>query len=260
MAMLSPLKKPLTGPDLVIGTGSHTHAAVVKMGKSYGAKKIICMSPPAGFGFLFDLCFVPEHDRLPPRPNFFLTIGPPNLANHLNCHDPHKGLILVGGTDPKSHHWTSAKIFNSIEMIIAKAPTIQWTISTSPRTPKDMEQLLLSRFKASDIALLPYSQTPKYWLEEQYVQNKTVWVTADSMSMVYEALSAGCNVGLIPIEWKKGNNKFANSEKKLISEGYVTSYEQWLRETVAPNRGRVLNEAKRCAVEILRRWWPERLP
>ncbi len=260
ISMFRQSKKQSKGPDIVIGTGSHTHATVIKMSMTHGSKKIICMSPPTGFGFLFDLCFIPEHDMVPPKNNYFFTTGPPNLSKNLNGHDTHKGLILIGGIDPKSHNWNSIKIFDSVKTIIDKERKVQWTISTSPRTPEDMEQLLFTGSKDRKIAFFPYSQTPKYWLERQYAENKYVWVTADSMSMIYEAISAGCSVGLIPIEWKNSNNKFANSEKNLISKGYVASYEKWMRSRVSPNQGNDLNEAKRCAVEILKRWWPERLP
>lgn len=258
--MLRQSKEESKGPDIVIGTGSHTHATVIRMSIPHDSKKIICMSPPTGLGFLFDLCFIPEHDQIPPKNNDFFTTGPPNLSKNMRGHDANKGLILIGGIDPKSHNWNSVTIFNFIKTIIDQERKIQWTISTSPRTPEDIEQLLFNASKELKFAFFPFSQTAKYWLEKQYAENKHVWVTADSMSMVYEAISAGCSVGLIPIEWKNPNNKFSKSEKNLVSKGYVTSYEKWLTDKNFPTRNHDLNEAKRCAVEILKRWWPERLP
>ncbi|MDX2446499.1 MAG: ELM1/GtrOC1 family putative glycosyltransferase [Desulfobacterales bacterium] len=260
ISLLRQSKKPSKGPDIVIGTGSHTHATAIRMSIPHGSKKIICMSPPTGFRYLFDLCLIPQHDMAPPTNNSFFTTGPPNLSKNLNGHDTHKGLILIGGIDPKSHKWNSKNIFESVKSIIDKEQNIQWTISTSPRSPEDMEKLLFTASKKLNYTFCPFSQTPKYWLEKQYAENKYVWVTADSMSMVYEAISAGCSVGLIPIEWKNPNNKFSKSEKNLVSKGYVASYEKWLKDKDYPTRNHDLNEAKRCAVEILKRWWPERLP
>jgi len=253
-------ESPLNETDIVMGTGSHTHATVLKLGMLNHSKKIICMSPPTGLGWLFDLCFIPEHDKISAKKNFFFTTGPPNLSTNLNHHDYTKGLILIGGTDPKSHHWDSLKIFNSITTIIERAPQVKWTISTSPRTPKEMTIILKSGFKDSNLEVFPYDQTPKNWLEKQYAKNKYVWVTADSISMVYEAISAGCSVGLIPVEWKHSTGKFATSEKSIFSDGIVVPYEKWLREKKIPSPTNDLNEAERCAKEIMRRWFPERLP
>ena len=262
-AIASILKHPRKrsqGPDIVIGTGSHTHATVIHMGNRHGAKKIICMSPPTGLGFLFDLCFIPEHDHIAPCNNYLFTVGPPNLSKNRGNHDSQKGLILIGGIDTKSHHWNSEKIVDAVNAIIDRTPGIQWTVSTSPRTPETIEKQLSKDLEFRKSIFAPYHQTPKNWIESQYSDSAYVWVTADSMSMVYEAITAGCRVGLIPVEWKKRDNKFAISEKRLIGRQYVTSLEEWLRERTFPIQQREINEADRCATEILRRWWPERLP
>ena len=258
-AITGPGKKEAGGPDIVFGTGSHTHADVLRLGTLYNAKKIICMSPPPGLSRFFDLCFIPEHDGVAPKNNFFFTVGPPNLSKDTDRHEEDRGLILVGGTDPKSHHWHSARVLEAVKAIISRASAIRWTLSTSPRTPTEMEQALKTALPASSVEVVPFSRTPKGWIEEQYAASRFVWVTADSMSMVYEAMSAGCRVGLIPVEWKR-NNKFAKSEKHLVDRGYAVSFKQWLESGLFPDRMNELNEAARCAAEILERWWPERLP
>jgi uncharacterized protein len=260
ISLLRQSKKQMKGPDIVIGTGSHTHATIIRMSSPHGSKKIICMSPPTGLGSLFDLCIIPEHDNIDPCNNFLFTVGPPNLSKNKGNHDSQKGLILIGGIDTKSHHWNSEKIVDAVNAIIDRTPDIQWTVSTSPRTPETMEKQLSKDLEFRKSIFAPYHQTPKNWIEGQYSDSAYVWVTADSMSMVYEAITAGCSVGLIPIEWKNPNNKFSKSEKNLVSKGYVASYEKWLKSKNFPTRNHDLNEAKRCAVEILKRWWPERLP
>lgn len=255
-------KKPIDDKkvDIIIGTGSHTHPHVIRLGKKYAAKKSICMSPAPGMLKFFDLCFVPEHDGINPRENIFFTTGPPNVSENLKCHEPDKGLILLGGIDRKSHEWNSEKIFYYVKSIITKDSTIKWTISTSPRTPEDIEKLLIDYAEGKEgINFFKYSKTPRGWVEKEYSINSNVWVTADSMSMVYEALSAGCSVGIIPIEWKNKNGKFARSEKNLVSRNIVTPYEKWLSERRLARGSKALNEAKRCAEEVLRKWWPERL-
>jgi uncharacterized protein len=259
-AMLKPSKKAAENPDIVIGTGSHTHATIIELGLGNDAKKIICMSPPTGLGVFFDLCFIPEHDRVPPRKNFFFTVGPPNLSKPSGRQDNRKGLILVGGTDPTSHHWRSSEIAATIQGIIDHTPAVHWTLSTSPRTPPEMEQAFLTGFQGHRVNVVLFSQTPPQWIEQHYSTCKWVWVTADSMSMVYEALSAGCRVGLIPVAWKRSTSKFVRAEQHLIGRGHATSYPKWISAKTFPKQRRAINEAERCATEILRRWWPERLP
>lgn len=246
--------------DLVIGTGSNTHAVVIKLGKIHRARTVICMSPSFPLKRFFDLCCVPEHDGVTPAGNILETVGPPNLSVNQNRHDAGKGLILVGGVDEKSHIWNSENILKHIEKIIEKDCQIKWVISSSPRTPEDMEKnLLILSDRYKEVDFLRFSDTQSGWIEKQYSLNQTVWVTADSMSMVYEALSAGCTVGVIPVEWKKKQSKFALSERKLIENKIVTHYAEWLNSSRLVRSRENLNEAQKCAREILKRWWMERL-
>lgn len=247
--------------DFVMGTGTHTHPHVIKIGNAGGAKKIICMSPAGFLIKMFDLCFVPNHDRPSPGKNIFLTVGPPNISENKNIHKPDTGLILIGGVDEKSHVWDSDKICGYIEQIVSSAPVIlNWTISSSPRTPEEMENKI-SRFAAGreNVSFFPFANTPKGWVEKQYDISGIVWVTADSLSMVYEALTAGCTTGIIPVEWKQKENKFASSEHYLYDHKIAISYDNWKQNRDDIKSGNNLNESDRCAREILRRWSPESL-
>ncbi len=247
--------------DFVIGTGTHTHPHVIRIGNAGGAKKIICMSPASFLIKMFDLCFVPNHDRSKPGKNIFFTVGPPNISENKNIHKPDTGLILIGGCDDKSHVWDSDKICGYIEEIISSEPVnLNWTISSSPRTPEEMENKI-SRFAAGkeNVSFFCFTDTKKGWVEKRYDTSGTVWVTADSMSMVYEALTAGCTTCIIPVEWKQKENKFAYSEQYLYDHKIAISYNNWKRNSENTKCGKCLNESERCAREILRRWWPESL-
>ena len=246
--------------DFVLGTGTHTHPHVIRIGNANGAKKIICMSPASFLIKMFDLCFVPSHDRFNPGKNIFLTIGPPNISTDKNIHKNDTGLILIGGVDEKSHVWDSDKICGYIEEIISfESVNLKWTISSSPRTPEEMENKI-SRFAVGreNVSFFPFADTQKGWVEKRYDTSGIVWVTADSMSMVYEALTAGCTTCIIPVEWKQKGNKFASSEQYLYEHKIVISYHNWKRNREYTKGGKCLNESDRCAREILRRWWPEK--
>jgi mitochondrial fission protein ELM1 len=247
-------------PDLIIGTGSRTHIPILSCKRKFGGYGVTCMSPSTLIRNKFDLCFVPIHDRIDTGPNILQTIGPPNIAGNKNSHCHSKSMILVGGKDERSHRWSSEKLLLDIRKLIRFSKNQQWTISTSPRTPDETDRLLCSLVKElADICYIPFLRTEPGWIEQQYSSNKTVWVTGDSMSMVYEALTAGCRVGIIPVNWNKKDNKFLYSLNYLIDSKRVIPLNQYLDGTSFHDETGLLNESERCAKEILKRWWPENL-
>jgi mitochondrial fission protein ELM1 len=270
--LLSSLRNPGVennlGPvDLIIGTGTHTHIPMLleKNARLKLADKqvrvVTCMSPDTILRRKFDLCCIPIHDDPLPRENVFVTLGPPGPAVFEKKHNSGRGLILIGGLDKKSHTWNSRTIAGQIQDIITKHPSMQWTVSSSPRTPEDTCKTLEDMaFSNQQLRFYRSKNTPAGWIEEQYALHGIVWVTADSISMVYEALSAGCSVGILPVEWLHQDNKFQKSLNILYEKKMVVNFNEWLTGTKMP-AGSVesFNEAERCAREILRRWWPERL-
>ncbi len=250
--------------DLVIGTGTHTHLPMLlyKKGCHGQPRSITCMTPDALLLNKFDLCCVPRHDVPSVRKNIFTTLGPPNNVAFSNNHAPDRGLILVGGADQKSHAWNSLDIVENIKNILVKDSVMTWTLSSSPRTPDETCRLLDEMAAGIEkVSFIRSTDTPAGWVEEQYALNSKVWVTADSMSMIYEPLTAGCSVGVLPVQWKQQDNKFQLSIDVLVEKQLVIEYEQWLAgANLPPLQRQPLNEAHRCAEEILRRWWPDRLP
>lgn len=254
-------KKRARRTDLIIGTGTGTHLPMLMYKKKCGAKVVTCMTPDFPLKHAIDLCFVPRHDRQKPAINIFPTLGPPSTVLLSDAHDRNRGLILVGGLDPKSHHWQSETVLEQVENILANDQTMTWTISSSPRTPREtIFQLERLAAENSKVFFYKSEDTPAGWIEAQYAQNDIVWVTADSMSMIFEALTAGCRVGILPVKWKHRNNKFQKSLAHLLENNTVTAYSSWLAGEGLSAKAARLDEASRCAREILRRWWPERLP
>ncbi len=248
-------------PDIIIGSGSRTHIPLLCCKKKYGGYAVTCMSPAFFVRSRFDLCFVPIHDRIGIKPNIEQTIGPPNMSRNRNGHDNGKSMILVGGMDEGSHRWDSEKMCRSIADLLSFSKDQQWVVSTSPRTPEDTHELLaLLADEHANVWYVPYSKSEPGWIEKQYDIHRNVWVTGDSISMVYEALTAGCSVGIIPVQWRKKDNKFLYSLEYLIENQRVITLNQYLKGKPYHAISQPLNEADRCAKEILKRWWPENLP
>jgi mitochondrial fission protein ELM1 len=241
--------------DIVIGTGTRTHTTVLSLKKHFHVPAITCMTPGKHLRNLFDICFVPEHDGLTGS-NFFYTCGAPNSNINKKNHKEDKGLILIGGVDNKSHVWESKEIVENILHVIAKEQKINWTISSSPRTPQLTVDLLTNKIRDyHNCAFYDFKDTARGWVEQQYDTCKTVWVTSDSISMLYEALSSGCSVHIFPISWKKDSSKFKRNEDLLIAKGLVTPFSVWEEGRTQPFESPQLNEAQRCADYILQTCW-----
>jgi mitochondrial fission protein ELM1 len=253
--------------DLIIGTGSHTHIPMLltKKARSGRAGKqqrlVTCMTPDVLLRKKFDLCLVPVHDEPAAEDNIFITVGPPNTLSYEGKHQDNRGLILVGGVDVKSHIWKSEEVVAQVRIIIDRNPALYWTISSSPRTPENTCQALETMAASmQNVTFYRASETSSGWIEKQYALNRTVWVTADSISMVYEALTAGCSVGVLPVEWVHSDNKFNKSLNFLTRKEMIIAFDAWQQGASMPDRkDELLNESKRCAEEILRKWWPDRL-
>ncbi len=262
LAAFRPLKEwPQARVDLIIGTGAYTHIPMLLLQQESGGKAVTCMSPDRLLIHRMDLCLVPSHDGMAPADNVFITTGPPNPIPYSDTRDAEKGLILVGGIDRRSHRWDSDGMAEKIEALMAAHPELAWTISSSPRTPADTCRLLEAMAgDAAHAVFVRAEETPPGWIEAAYAHSDTVWVTADSISMIYEALSAGCRVGILPVAWKRKRSKFRRAERSLIEDGWVLPYGAEASGREIPGEGSRLREAERCAEEILRRWWPNRLP
>ena len=237
--------------DIIIGTGAHTHIPMLILKKKMGGRIVTCMTPNFPVKYFIDICFIPEQKNPPKRKNIFTTIGAPNLCTFRKDKDRSKGLILIGGED-KSHIWDSSYVLKKVEKIVKKEKDVHWSIASSRRTPKECIALFQElASKISNVTFFKSEDTEKEWLEKKYAECLKVWITSDSNSMTYEAITAGCSVGIIFIKWKKKNNSFKRSLDYLTKKGYIVNFDDWDKDSKMP-KGFELNESKRCAETILK--------
>lgn len=243
--------------DLLLGAGSRTHLPILLTKKRFRLPAVICMSPIALIRPYFDLCFVPEHDGLTASERVFTTVGAPNCCRNFNRHREDRGLIAIGGIDAKSHRWDSQAMTAMVRQLVETEENIKWTLTSSPRTP---EQTVRELQKLADthgnLEFRHFRQTPPGWIESQYAACQTAWVSGDSISMIYEALSAGCKVGLFPLEWRDQRGKFKKNEEQLLRKNLVLPFSCWQQGERWLKTNSHLNEAQRCAERILRIWQP----
>lgn len=252
----------LPDPALLIGAGHATHLPMLAARIARGGRAVVLMKPSLPLCW-FDLCLIPEHDRPPIRDNVVVTQGVLNTVRPSDCAKQEIGLILVGG--PSSHHrWDGPSLVRMVRTIVDAHPMIAWRIADSRRTPACTRHLLraipsistgasLSTGAAPICAFVPHEETGPEWLSTALAEAGTVWVTEDSVSMLYEALSAGAATGLLPVP-RRRSSRPSRGVDALIASGQVTAFERWAEGAALSRLAVPLCEAERCARALLARW------
>jgi mitochondrial fission protein ELM1 len=237
--------RDLPAPDLLLGAGHATHWHLLAARRHRGGRTILLMKPTLPVA-CFDLCLVPEHDGLSPAANVVTTHGVLNGFRSGGEHDVDTGLILLGG--PSRHYrWKDGDVLSQLERLIRERPVKRWRLTTSPRTPESLLQTLVERLK---VEIMPYAQGNRDWLADRLAEAGEAWVTEDSVSMMYEALTAGARVGLLKVQ-RSHSNRITAGVDALVQDGWVGTPG---RLQLAAGPDRPLNEAQRCADWIKEHW------
>ncbi len=253
----------LPRPHLILCAGHGTHLAALSLARHLRCLCMVCMKPslPAR---LFDLCIVPRHD-LPegkaPAAHIFPTAGALNSVRPDPEAEKRETLILIGGPS-KDFVWDSEMVLNQLATI-TRRNTRPMVLTTSRRTPADFAGDVAST--CPSIRVEPVEQTGPNWVAEHLATAREVWVTQDSVSMVYESLSSGAPVGIIEMQ-RKGDRRRKQKVSRvvrglgmLIEEGQVCSFTEWAKTGELPQPKGTLNEAGRAADYILTHF-PQLLP
>ena len=243
-----PMRPSAATPRLVIGAGHGTHAALIAAGRATGAPTVVVMKPSVPISW-FDLALIPEHDGAGPAANIVTTVGALSRAPTAPTHDSRRGLIMIGG--PSRHFaWNDADVASEATRLAQTFPNVAWTLTTSRRTPATFVAAVGS---SSDLTVLPFDRTPPGWLEQQLAASKFAWVTPDSVSMVYESLTAGCATGLFTLKAiassKVAASILALTQTRSVIPGVPMPGDPRLDAPVTP-----LDEANRCAKVIVARF------
>ena len=240
----------LPDPDFILVAGHRTHLAGLAARRARGGRLIALMRPSLPLGW-FDLCVIPQHDHPPARAKVIATRGVLNTARPSPVREADKGLFLIGG--PSKHYgWDSAGLLAQIDAILAATPGMRWTLTTSRRTPADTESALLP-LQARGVDVRPVRDTPPGWAMEQVARSTQAWVTEDSVSMVYESLTAGAATGLLAVP-RLGETRIAAGVAALQRGGFVTTFADWQRDGILRAPPTRLAEADQVAEAVLARW------
>jgi uncharacterized protein len=224
-------------PDYVISAGSSTHIVLWWLARKFDARSIVLMKPFLPMG-LFDWCIAPEHDfkSLPNIENLIISKGALNRVIPA-AGDRSEKIFLIGGPS-KIHGFNETQLIERIREI-ARDGT--WQVADSRRTPSDFLKRL--EIEIPNLTIFPHQDTKPGWLADKLSTAAEVWVTEDSVSMVYEALTGGAKVGVLDMPRLKPDARVIRGLEKLKAEGYLMGG--------AGKNMEALAEADRCAGMIL---------
>lgn len=245
----------LPRPNLILCAGHSTHLAAISLSRHLRCPRVVCMKPSLPLG-MFDVCVVPRHD-IPegkkPHANVFTTVGAINNIKPRPDVEKKDTLILIGGPS-KEFTWDAETVLTQLTTIVRHS-TNNIVLTTSRRTPQDFVQDVTSA--CPSIRVEPVEQTGPTWVADHLACAREVWVTQDSVSMVYEALSSGAPVGIIEMPHKNAHKKKMKASRvtrglgMLTDEGEVCTFTAWAKEHKLPQNGKVLDEAGRAADFII---------
>ena len=241
-------------PDLIIGAGHRTHLHLLAARKAFGGKVVVLMQPSLPVSW-FDLCVIPQHDKYRGAGEYIETRGVLNSVNSEGVHLDQKSLIMVGG--PSKHYkWDTSDLIAQIYQLVKQNPKIDYTLTTSRRTPKNFISAV-KRIHFSNLKIVQYENTEKGWVAQKLSESAYAWITEDSVSMVYEGLTANVAVGLLNMS-ESQESRVSRGIKHLVDQSVVVRFDHLGNYKKSLHRASGFSEANRCSNWIIHHWMRSR--
>jgi uncharacterized protein len=235
--------------DFIIGAGHATHLALFYLARKFGCQSIVLMRPSLPMS-LFNLCIVPAHDfkKPPSGKNLVLTQGALNRVSPPDAAVRRGKVVLLGGPS-RTHGWDGNALTAQLAELTQTGPFL---LTDSRRTPSDFMVELAKHLPGVEI--YPHQQTAPDWLPQTLAAAEEIWVTEDSVSMIYEALSSGAKVGLLSVPRLEKDSRVLRGLEQLKVDGYLTPFADWQQTHQLTAPPSTLREADRCAEGITRKF------
>lgn len=245
------LRPAPTAPQLVVGAGHKVHLPLLCAARKFHARSVVIMEPTWPKRW-FDLCILPRHDLEPgqPRDHVMVTLGALNrIPEEIPVKQP-QGLMLIGGPS-RACGWDASSLLTAITTVVRARTDLTWAITDSRRTPADfLEQLCAEKLPAT---IIPHQETPANWVPTHLLTAAEAWVTGDSVSMIFEAVTAQARTGVLPVPALQPGAPPIRAIQTLIREGYATAFENWQRNGQLLPSAKPLHETGRCADLVLKK-------
>ena len=230
-----------TYSDFVVSCGSSLSGANILMSIENNARNIVIMNPGIFMGLgKFKLALIPEHDRPRRKNNVLPTILAPNLVSAdkmfrdaetlaRRVHISAKGAVGVFlGGDNHTYSMTDRLtriLMDGLENFCGETGA-DLLVTTSRRTPSGSEKIVKDKaraFPGIKFLVIASEKNPPETIGGILHMSKIIVVSAESISMVSEAISSGKPVIAFRLSKKKpGATKHERAIAELEKAGYVT--------------------------------------
>lgn len=243
-----PVRPDLPHPQWILGAGAGTHSLILKLKRIFKAKTVLLMKGAFPMA-LFDANITPVHDNPPKRSNVLPTIGVMNpVVPRYEGRDTQSGTFLIGGTNDH-YRWDDGEVVTQVERICRAQPAVQWVLTDSRRTPATFLPALQAK-QLPNLKLISHQDTQRGFIKELLDNTGQLWVTRDSVSMVYECITSGAPTGLLDMEPLR-QSRVVKDMDKLLGQGWVRDYSHWDLQQPLPVTETKLWEADRGARWLL---------
>jgi mitochondrial fission protein ELM1 len=199
----------MTQYQLVVGAGSSTYYFIQTITNKYFLKSVVMMLPKGYDYSKFDYIFAQEHDNPPNKKNIIklpvnMSVNEPK--GYIKKSDQKSVGIIIGG-DNNVFFMQEQNIKNKLDEIFTKYKDYKKYITTSRRTPLEIEQLIDNY--EFDYKLI-YSKDPNINPIPDFIEIcDELFITIDSTSMLSEArANSDAKIHIIDLDCTKQDTKF----------------------------------------------------
>jgi hypothetical protein len=209
----------------VVSAGSETYYANKVLARRLGVPSVAIMLP-RGYRLDFDRIIAQEHDHPPRRGN--ILVLPVNLSRvePQGVFRPRAGeryiALVVGGPNPV-FGFDRDRFRQALDAVFACFPDFRIVVTTSRRTPAAIEEEI-DRYPFEEKFL--YSLDPVNPIPDFLASCEYVFITADSTSMISEAVTFGrARIEIIPLPARKDPGKYDRMIGRLVELGCVHRFD-----------------------------------
>lgn len=224
---------PKNKPDLIISTGGNTANLNVWFSKIYKCKNILNGALRGLREELFT--HITTVIDLGYKNQIILDVAPSVITKEklkesgiefiknkkLSINDKYYTL-LIGG-DGAGYNYDNKFYNNLIEFVknISIKKNIKWLITTSRRTPLDIEREMKEKLKDYCAYFVDYNKNPEKVMSSFLSLSEKIFVTEESSSMISEAILSEKDVFTIGIINNKSDNNYKKILDKFVKSGYI---------------------------------------
>jgi len=204
--------------NYIVSVGSATYYANKTLAKKHNLKSVTLMLP-RGFSYDFDYIYAQSHDNPPKQSNIIEMDANFSYSEALNLYSPlKKSVAIIIGGENSVYKMSVKEIKEYLDRIFELFSDYEIAVTSSPRTSKEVETLLDSYDFAYKVIFSKNRINP---IADFLNRCDYVFITADSTSMISEAVGNGnANIEVLPLLSQK-ENKFTTFVHNLESSGYL---------------------------------------